>query len=282
MLVSSSCLPSIFNLGSLDLDGNRNNKNFQKKGYLGFRSAGKTQRTDGTMAKTGDPAAPLLPPPPPPPCYGIPVSQLEDPYHEPPAYVLLPAYPVRRRRRGPCRCRCFRSFFSASSLFISAILIASAIFFIWPSDPDIQVARLRLDRLRVSPPPRAAIDVSLGLRIRVRNQDFFALDYRSLAVSIGYRGRRLGNATSDGGHVRARGVSYVDAELQLDGIEVLNDAFYLIEDIARGFLPLDAITEVQGKLRLFFFEFPVQGKISCSLNVNPETQKIIRQDCYPE
>nr|XP_010937299.1 uncharacterized protein LOC105056689 isoform X1 [Elaeis guineensis] len=232
------------------------------------------------MEKTGDPAAPLLPSPPPPPCYGVPASRIGDPYHEPPAYVLLPAYPVRRRRRGPCRC--CGSFLSASSLFISSILIASAIFFLWPSDPDIQVARLRLDRLRVSPPPHAAIDVSLGLQIRVRNQDFFALDYRSLAVSIGYRGRPLGNVTSDGGHLRARGVSYVDAELELDGIQVLNDAFYLIEDLARGVLPLDAVTKVQGKLRLFFLEIPVQGRISCSVNVNPETQIIIRQDCYPE
>lgn len=232
------------------------------------------------MAKTGDPATPLLSPPPEPPCYGIPASQIEDPYHEPPAYVLLPVYPLRRRRRGPCRC--CGPFLSASSLFLIATLVSFAVFFLWPSDPDVQIARLVLDRFRVSPPPRPAIDVSLGLQLRVRNRDFFALDYRSLDVSIGYRGRPLGNVTSHGGHVRARGVSYIDAELRLDGIQVLNDAFYLIEDLARGSLPLDTVTEVRGKLRLFSFDVPVQGKISCSVNVNPETQTIIHQDCYPE
>lgn len=88
--------------------------------------------------------------------------------------------------------------------------------------------------------------------------------------------------TSKGGHVMARGVSYVDAELHLDGIRVLNDVFYLIEDLARGSIPLDTVTEIEGQLHLFFLDVPIQGRISCAVHVNPENQTIIRQGCYPE
>ncbi|RRT62169.1 hypothetical protein B296_00040373 [Ensete ventricosum] len=232
------------------------------------------------MEKTGDPAAPLLPPhyPPPPtePCYGVPAvaAALQEPYFpEPPAYVLLPFYPRRHRRhrRGGC-CHCCGSLFSSSTLLSSAfllVILCSAAFFLWPSDPQLTVARLRFDDLRVTPPPFATIDVVLSVDLRVRNPDFLALDYRSIVVSIGYRGRPLGSVTADGGHIRARGVSYVHAKLDLDGIRVLNDAIYLIEDLSRGSLPLDTVTEVQGRMRLFFFDVPVRVQFTnasyCSL-----------------
>ncbi|CAD5168838.1 unnamed protein product [Musa acuminata subsp. malaccensis] len=241
------------------------------------------------MEKTGDPAAPLLPPhypPPTEPCYGVPAAAaaLQEPYFpEPPAYVLLPFYPRRHRRHG--RCHCCGSLFSSSALLSSAfllVILCSAAFFLWPSDPQLTVARLRFDDLRVTPPPFATIDVVLSVDLMVRNPDFFSLDYRSIVVSIGYRGRPLGSVTADGGHVRARGVSHVHTKLDLDGILVLNDAIYLIEDLFRGSLPLDTVTEVQGRMRLFFFDVPVQGNISCALNVNLENQEVIRQDCYSE
>ncbi|XP_020096001.1 uncharacterized protein LOC109715432 [Ananas comosus] len=235
------------------------------------------------------PPPPALFPPPPAlsPYYAIPVgADFDDPRS---AYVLLPAYPhlrslhhCRRRRRRCCRAAascCGIAFFL--SLFASA---AAALFILWPSDPDVGVARLRLDRLHVGPPPLAAIDLHLRLDIRVRNPDFFALDYRSVVTSVSYRRRPLGSlaAAGAGGRVRARGVSYLDAELRLDGIEVLDDAVYLIEDLARGSIPFDAVTEVEGTLALFSFQIPVKGRISCSVIVNPHKQEIIRHDCYPE
>ncbi|OAY64167.1 hypothetical protein ACMD2_25212 [Ananas comosus] len=211
------------------------------------------------------PPPPALFPPPPAlsPYYAIPVgADFDDPRS---AYVLLPAYPhlrslhhCRRRRRRCCRAAascCGIAFFL--SLFASA---AAALFILWPSDPDVGVARLRLDRLHVGPPPLAAIDLHLRLDIRVRNPDFFALDYRSVVTSVSYRRRPLGSlaAAGAGGRVRARGVSYLDAELRLDGIEVLDDAVYLIEDLARGSIPFDAVTEVEGTLALFSFQIPVK------------------------
>lgn len=71
-----------------------------------------------------------------------------------------------------------------------------------------------------------------------------------------YRGDRLGYVSSDNGYVRARGESYVNATLQLDGVEILSDAILLLEDLAKGSVPFDAVTEIDGKLGVFFFDIP--------------------------
>uniref|UniRef100_J3LRU1 Late embryogenesis abundant protein LEA-2 subgroup domain-containing protein n=1 Tax=Oryza brachyantha TaxID=4533 RepID=J3LRU1_ORYBR len=88
--------------------------------------------------------------------------------------------------------------------------------------------------------------------------------------------------TSGGGRVRARAVSYIDADLSLDGISVVEDAIYLLEDLARGSIPFDTVAEVEGHVRLFFLRIPVKGRISCVVHINPHNQTIVHQDCYPE
>ncbi|KAJ6846544.1 uncharacterized protein M6B38_282055 [Iris pallida] len=217
--------------------------------------------------------SPLLPQPQIP--YGI-------PYQEPSTtYVFLQAY---RRRRRSLRRFCPSLFSSSALLFFSLLLLVllAAAFFLYPSDPQISLSRLRLNHLRVKTLPFPSLTISLDLKARVRNPDFFSLRYTSLVASIGYRGKRLGVVESRGGRIRARGVSYVDAELELDGIEIIGDVFYLIEDVARGVVPLETVTELDGVMRLFFVDVPVEGRVSCSVNVNPANQTIIRQDCYPE
>ncbi|KAG1342216.1 hypothetical protein COCNU_05G004450 [Cocos nucifera] len=208
------------------------------------------------MAKLGEQSDPLLHPPPSYPAQPSPY------YSDAPAYVLLPAFPGRRLRRP---CRCCGSLVSSSTLLtlvFAAALLACGLFFLWPSDPEVRIVRLRLDRVHLSTSPAVSLAISMGLEVRVWNKDFFSLDYDSIVVCIGYRGSRLGSVTSEGGHVRARGVSYVDAELHIDGIQVINDAFYLIEDFVRGSIPFDTITKVEGKLHLFFFDIPIQVNTS--------------------
>ncbi|CAD6214119.1 unnamed protein product [Miscanthus lutarioriparius] len=201
------------------------------------------------MAKTTQPTAgardPLLPTSASPPPYLDP--------HPADSYTVL-LVPVRLRRRlrrggrccvGPC----------LTALFL---LLALAGFLLWPADPDVSLARLRLAHVSVVARPAVAVTISAALKVRVRNPDLFALDYNRLDVAIGYRGAPLGRVTSGGGRVRARAVSYVEADLQLDGIRVVEDAIYLIEDLARGSVPFDTIVEVEGHLHFFFLSIPVK------------------------
>ncbi|XP_078443666.1 uncharacterized protein LOC144713059 [Wolffia australiana] len=224
--------------------------------------------------------APLLPP-----SLGIPFDP-SPPSPSPPLLVFLLPSPRHRRHR-----RSFlRSLLSSSSLLALlslSLLLAFSLFLFWPSDPLLRLSRVALRSIHLSPPKHAAtaptLDVDLDLEIRVENKNLFSLDYRKIRSGIGYRGRDLGSLIAPGGFVRAKGVSYVDARLRLDGIRVLADLFLLIEDLARGIVVFDATAELMdGRLQILGFHFPIQGKVSCSINVDVVKQKIFSQDCYPE
>lgn len=231
---------------------------------------------------TPEQSQPFLPPTPPAAAeeaytYGFP-APLNPPYqHYSPAYLLLPLHRRLLRRR---RCCLLPSLSSIIAAVFFALLISSAIFLLWPSNPELSIVRLRLDRFRVVPLPSASMDIEMGLEIEIHNPSFFAIDYNSIVASIFYRGERLCSVTSAGGRVAARGVSYVDADLHLDGVRVLEKIIYLIGDLAKGSVPFDTVTEIRGWLRFFFFDVPIKGKTTCMIHVNPNDQTITRQDCY--
>lgn len=172
-----------------------------------------------------------------------------NPYYPQNVVVLLPSYRPRSRRR----CLLY-----TATLFL-ILLLAAAIFILYPSDPEIQLARIRLNHIGIRTNPKPTLDLSFSVTVKVRNRDFFSLYYDSLDVSVGYRGRQLGFVSSvDGGRIRARGSSYVDVVLTVNGFEVIYDAFYLLQDIAKGVIPFDTDTRVEGKLGLLFFDVPLK------------------------
>ncbi|GLT61493.1 hypothetical protein SLA2020_341950 [Shorea laevis] len=85
--------------------------------------------------------------------------------------IVLPVYyehPVRRYLR-PCLS------FIAALLFLSA-----AIFFLYPSDPDLQlVVRSSTQQCSSQLAPKLTLDLSFSLTIKVQNRDFFSLYYVS-------------------------------------------------------------------------------------------------------
>lgn len=183
------------------------------------------------------------------------LSEPQFSYSEPPQYVIvLPPYRPPYRHRLPRKSCWWRVLCCASIL----LFLVAAAYIIWPSDPELSVVRLKLDRLHFRTLPQISLDVTLDLTVKVRNKDFYSIDYDSLFVAIGYRGERLGNMTSDGGHIRARGSSYVNATLQLDGVEVLSEVIFLLEDLAKGSITFDTVSEISGKLGLFFFDLTLK------------------------
>lgn len=166
--------------------------------------------------------------------------------------VVLPVYnhPGRRRRY----CNLSPCLYTTATIILFSLLI----YLIYPSDPTLQLSRIRLNHIKVNSSPKPTLDLSFSLTIKVYNRDFFSLDYDSLLVSVGYRGRELGLVRSEGGKVRARGSSYVDATLVLDGLEVIHDVIYLIEDLSKGIIPFDTVTQVKGDLGVLFFEIPIK------------------------
>ncbi|XP_051119045.1 uncharacterized protein LOC127243194 [Andrographis paniculata] len=206
---------------------------------------------------------------------------LAEPYPQSPQYVLvLPPYlPRYRRRRGIHFESCFRRVTGFSIVFL---LLGAAGYVLWPSDPELSIVRVSLDRFNFRISPRISLDVALDVTIRVWNKDFYSIEYDTLVVAIGYRGEKLGQMTSNGGRIRARGNSYVNGTVRLDGIEVFGDAIFLLEDLSKGAIPFDTVSEINGKLGLFFFNVPLKAKISCEIIVSTSNQTITHQNCYPK
>ncbi|KAK6153700.1 hypothetical protein DH2020_013339 [Rehmannia glutinosa] len=206
------------------------------------------------------------------------LSEPHSSHPQPPQYVIVLPPRLSHYRHRLLRKSCQRRLICATII----LFLAAAAYVLWPSDPQLSVVRLSLDRLHFHTTPQISLDVTLDLTVNVWNKDFYSIAYDSLVVAIGYRGKRLGFMTSDGGRIRARGSSYVNATLQLDGAEVLSDVILLLEDLTKGAIPFDTESEISGKLGLFFFDLPLKAKISCEVIVNTRNQTIARQNCYPE
>ncbi|KAL5197302.1 hypothetical protein ABZP36_000814 [Zizania latifolia] len=217
------------------------------------------------------PAAAYAPPPPPP---------LHPP---PPTLVFVHASPVLVRLR-PRRVPCLRGFSTRTlPVLLLLAILAGLAFLFYPSAPVARVAELRFDSFRVHPPPFPALDLDLALRLRVRNPGLILpLRYRAVSAAVSYRGHLLGSgaARPGFGELDAGGMTYADAKVSVDAGRVLDNVVDLIGDLAAGSLPLEIVTEVVGAIKFFRYDIPVKGLISCSVNVSPDTQRIISQDCY--
>ncbi|KAI4347135.1 hypothetical protein L6164_007978 [Bauhinia variegata] len=203
---------------------------------------------------------------------------LSNPYPYPPAQNVVVVLPSYRRRSSRYERQCL---LYCGAVFLFLLLLAAAIFFLYPSDPSVRVVRIRLNHIGVKTSPVPVLDLSFSLTVKVRNRNFFALNYDSLVVSVGYRGRELGIVSSEGGRLKARGSSYINATLNVNGFQVIHDVFYLLKDLAKGVIPFDTHTRVKGELGLLFFNIPLKGTVSCDVLVNTDEQRIVHQDCYP-
>ncbi|TKY48151.1 Late embryogenesis abundant protein, LEA-14 [Spatholobus suberectus] len=141
---------------------------------------------------------------------------------------------------------------------LGLLLLASTLYIFWPSDPDLKIVGLKLRRIKVHPVPPITVDISMILTLRVHNADVYSMDFGAINVAVAYRGKMLGHVSSRHVHVRARGSSYVDADVDFAGISVLPELVLLLEDLAKGIVPFDTVSQTRGQLGLFFFHFPMK------------------------
>ncbi|KAI3832700.1 hypothetical protein MKW98_002246 [Papaver atlanticum] len=97
----------------------------------------------------------------------------------------------------------------------------------YPSDPVLE--RVNLSHFKIHKNPTITLDVVKDFTVKVYNRDVYSPDYHSLIVSIGYHGKKSGFVSSNEGHLKPR-----------------------------SYNPFDNATEIQGRLELFFFQFPIK------------------------
>ncbi|CAN8288220.1 unnamed protein product [Cochlearia groenlandica] len=147
--------------------------------------------------------------------------------------------------------------------------------------PVSEIERIKISHVHVHRRPVPSIDMTMLVTLKVSNADVYSFDFTALDVAIGYRGKTLGHVSSDGGHVTAMGLTYLEAETELDGVTVFDDVIHLIHDFAKGSIEFDTVTVTNGKLGILFFRFPLKAKVACGILVNTVNQTISRQSCRP-
>ncbi|KAK7271901.1 hypothetical protein RJT34_28168 [Clitoria ternatea] len=162
---------------------------------------------------------------------------------------------------------------------LGVMLFLSTVYIFWPSDPMLKIVGLKVKRMKVHPMPHITVDISMLLTLRVHNVDVYSMNFGAINVVVAYRGKKLGHVTSNKVHVRARGSSYVDADVEFSGISVVPEIIMLLEDVAKGIVPFDTISQVRGQLSLLFFQIPIEAKLSCEVLVSLLNQTIVRQHC---
>ncbi|XP_027344082.1 uncharacterized protein LOC113856463 [Abrus precatorius] len=162
---------------------------------------------------------------------------------------------------------------------LGLMLFLTTVYVFWPSDPNLTIVRLKLKRMKLHPLPPITVDISMVLTLMVHNADVYSLDFGAVNVAVAYRGKMLGHVTAKHGHVRPRGYSYVDADVEFSGISVVPEMVLLLEDLAKGIVPFDTISQIRGQLALLFLHFPMKAKLSCEVLVSTRNQTIVRQHC---
>lgn len=162
---------------------------------------------------------------------------------------------------------------------LGLVLSLTSLYIFWPSDPVLKIMGLRVRHVKVHPVPPITVDISMILTLRVYNADVYSMDFGAVNVAVAYRGKMLGHVKSKHVHVRARGSSYVDADVEFSGISVLPELVLLLEDVAKGIVPFETVSQARGQLGLLFFHFPMKAKLSCEVLVSIRNQTIVRQHC---
>lgn len=197
------------------------------------------------------------------------------------AYLPPPLPPFRPRRRCCSRRRCATSCACFSLVLLAVAAVAA--FFVWPRSLEMTVMDLHLGNIHFNVVkgliPQVFLTITLDVRLRVRNPNFFGVTYDTVTVSILFEGDEIGDLQSQGDDFQARSTSYVDATLDLNSYQIASNVLLLVAALDNGALPLQTVTVLNGHINVLWFELPLQGMVSCNLVVDPQEQVLISQDC---
>ncbi|XP_039049281.1 uncharacterized protein LOC120190248 [Hibiscus syriacus] len=132
------------------------------------------------------------------------LSKLEQPPppHEPPSpshyYTDVPLQPpdenyVVLRHYSPggrLRWCGYPGLYTDTASFL--LLAATLLYIFWPSDPAIKLVRVHVNHMQIHTKPIISLDISLLITLKVKNSDVYSMDFDSLYVAVGYRGKMLG------------------------------------------------------------------------------------------
>lgn len=166
-------------------------------------------------------------------------------------------------------------------LFAVVLVLALTVF--KPKNPRMEIVSAAVSGVspRVSlPAVRVELNVTLDLKILVRNRNYASFRHGTGASELLYRGSRVGEAELLPGDIPARGSTTVQCRLTLEVEELGSDLRELISDVLAGELEVEATTRIPGRVTfLGFIKKHVVAVSECRFTVGLGDLKIRSQDC---
>lgn len=178
----------------------------------------------------------------------------------------LPAYPRRRRLCSSP----WPIVVVAGVLVLLTVSIITAGFVFWPTQPDVEVKKWKLNGISIDTKetesilPSVQLNVSLDMVVEIANPNYAGMVYDDVTVRIVYRGDEVGQVQSEGSRIKARSTANHTATVELEGNEIIDNAKQLVQDYANGKMPLTTYTTFDGSLQLWFVK-PLLKVRTCSL-----------------
>lgn len=199
-----------------------------------------------------------------------------------PQYVLLPGSSRRARTRRSCAEWTTSNAFALALLLICLITVGYTLL---PKEPEVEVERITFGGInlhvddKTSLIPSVYMDVSMDLRLRITNFNFYGVLYDKLVVEFYYRGDNLGRVESRGGEVPSLSMSMATAKVELLGAPLLNHATEIIADVYSREVPLQTVTEFNGSVEMFIFRPKIKMKVYCDMVVEPIDKEVLSTSC---
>ncbi|KAK7389543.1 hypothetical protein VNO78_24683 [Psophocarpus tetragonolobus] len=163
---------------------------------------------------------------------------------------------------------------------VGIVVCVGCMWVVWPWEPELEMERMNVKRVKVHPIPPVSADVWISLSVKVRNRGMYWMELTDVDVGVKYRGKKMGHVESEGWHVRGWGWTNVDGDLEFSGLPS-SEVLHLLEDLAKGKLYFHTVVEVYGQLGLLLFPIPHFFKtiLACEILVNTKNHSIILQHC---
>ena len=166
---------------------------------------------------------------------------------------------------------------------LSVVVLALALTVFKPKNPRTEIVSATVGGVspRVSfPALRVELNVTLDLRILVKNRNYASFRHGAGTSVLLYRGSQVGEAELFPGDIPSRGSTTVPCRLTLEVDELGSDLSALISDVLAGELAMETRTRIPGRITfLGFIKKHAVAVSECRFTVGLADLKVRSQDC---
>ncbi|MFS7976451.1 putative Late embryogenesis abundant protein, LEA_2 subgroup [Helianthus anomalus] len=129
-------------------------------------------------------------------------------------------------------------------------------------------------------PLKISINISLDIKISVKNPNKIGITYHNSSAALMYKGRDVGNVPIPAGKIGSGDTKQMKLTLTVFADRLLSDVD-VYGDVISGNFMLSSYTRIYGKVRVLnLFNIHVSSTSTCDLKIDVLNRKIVYQRCH--